>query len=124
MYLQVLGQTGECRTKAAYDDPCHLCHGQGVRSQPRQLLAQVPGLQLVQHDKPEDCCGSAGIYNLLQPEVAEPIGQRKAAALLAPRPDVVVTGNPGCMMQIQSHLRRAGSSIAVMHPVELLLPAE
>jgi glycolate oxidase iron-sulfur subunit len=110
--------------RAAYDDPCHLCHGQGVRAQPRQLLAQVPGLELVAHDKPEDCCGSAGIYNLLQPEVAEPIGQRKAAALLARQPELVVTGNPGCMMQIQSHLRRAGSDITVMHPVELLLPAE
>jgi glycolate oxidase iron-sulfur subunit len=109
--------------RAAYDDPCHLCHGQGVRTEPRRLLAQVPELTLVAHDRPEDCCGSAGIYNLLQPAVAEPIGQRKAAALAAAKVDLVVTGNPGCMMQIQSHLKRAGLSIPVRHPVELLLPA-
>jgi glycolate oxidase iron-sulfur subunit len=108
--------------KAAYDDPCHLCHGQGVRRQPRQLLAQVPGLELVNHEKPEDCCGSAGIYNLLQPEVAEPIGARKVEALLASGAELVVTGNPGCMLQIQSHLLRAGKEIPVRHPIELLLP--
>ena len=108
--------------KVAYDDPCHLCHGQGVRQQPRALLAQVPGLQLVAHEAPEDCCGSAGIYNLLQPETAEAIGQRKAERLLRAGVDAVATGNPGCMMQIRSHLRRAGSAMAVLHPVELLLP--
>lgn len=108
--------------RAAYDDPCHLCHGQGVRKQPRDLLRQVPGLELVTHQKPEDCCGSAGIYNLLQPELAGEIGRRKVESLLAARPDLVVTGNPGCMMQIDSHLRRAGHKLPVVHPVELLLP--
>ncbi|MCC7395879.1 MAG: 4Fe-4S dicluster domain-containing protein [Planctomycetes bacterium] len=108
--------------RAAYDDPCHLCHGQGVRSEPRALLAQVPGLELVSHQGPEDCCGSAGIYNLLQPAVAGAIGERKVAALLRAAPDLVVTGNPGCMMQIDSHLRRCGHSVPVRHPVELLLP--
>jgi glycolate oxidase iron-sulfur subunit len=108
--------------RAAYDDPCHLCHGQGVRTQPRQLLAQVPGLELVAQRAPEDCCGSAGIYNLLQPEVAEAIGRRKAESLIAAGAQLVVTGNPGCMMQIASHLHRAGITIPVLHPVELLLP--
>jgi len=110
--------------RAVYDDPCHLCHGQGVRSQPRQLLGEVPGLQLVPHESPEDCCGSAGIYNLLQPGVAAEIGRRKIDRLLAARPDLVVTGNPGCMMQIDSHLRAAGHDVPVRHPVELLLPPE
>ena len=108
--------------KAAYDDPCHLCHGQGVRAQPRQLLAQVPGLEMVAHGKPEDCCGSAGIYNLLQPDVAEEIGRRKIESLVRAGVDLVVTGNPGCMLQIDSHLRRAGHRIAVRHPIELLVP--
>jgi glycolate oxidase iron-sulfur subunit len=106
----------------AYDDPCHLCHGQGVRHQPRALLQQVPGLTLVAHARPEDCCGSAGIYNLLQPGLAEEIGRRKAESLDAAGADVVATGNPGCMMQIAAHLRRRGSAMRVVHPVELLLP--
>lgn len=110
--------------RAAYDDPCHLCHGQGVRAQPRALLAQVPGLELVPHERPEDCCGSAGIYNLLQPAVAAEIGRQKAERLLAARVDLVVTGNPGCMLQIDSHLRATGHPVPVRHPVELLLPPE
>jgi glycolate oxidase iron-sulfur subunit len=108
--------------RAAYDDPCHLCHGQGVRQQPRSLLAQVPGLELVAHARPEDCCGSAGIYNLLEPTLAAQIGAKKAASLRAANVDLVVTGNPGCMMQIDSHLRRIGHELSVRHPVELLLP--
>ncbi|MBK8099934.1 MAG: (Fe-S)-binding protein [Planctomycetes bacterium] len=110
------------RARAAYDDPCHLCHGQGVRTQPRQLLAQVPGLELVPHDRPEDCCGSAGIYNLLQPALAAEIGNRKVESLAAANVDLVITGNPGCMLQIDSHLRRIGHRATVRHPVELLLP--
>ena len=111
-----------CPERAAYDDPCHLCHGQGVRSQPRQLLAQVPGLELVPHGQPEDCCGSAGIYNLLQPELAAEIGARKAESLARAGVGLVLTGNPGCMLQIDSHLRRSGHEARVRHPIELLLP--
>ncbi len=110
------------RARVAYDDPCHLCHGQGVRSQPRALLQQVPGLELVLHARPEDCCGSAGIYNLLQPELAAEIGRRKVESLLRARADLVVTGNPGCLLQIRGHLTRAGSRISVRHPIELLVP--
>lgn len=112
----------ECRTRAAYDDPCHLCHGQGIRAQPRQLLAQVPGLELVAHARPEDCCGSAGIYNLLQPELAAEIGRRKIESLAQANVDLVLTGNPGCMLQIDAHLRRAGLPMRVAHPIELLAP--
>ncbi len=106
----------------AYDDPCHLCHGQGVRAAPRELLAQVSDLTLVEHEDPETCCGSAGIYNLTHPDLALEIGARKVRSLMAAQPDVVATGNPGCMMQLRAHLRRAGSDIPVLHPVELLLP--
>lgn len=112
----------ECPARVAYDDPCHLCHGQGVRQAPRRLLRQVPGLELVAHEAAEDCCGSAGIYNLLQPALAEDIGRRKAESLRTARPDIVVTGNPGCMLQIDSHLRATGHHIPVRHTVELLLP--
>ncbi len=108
--------------RAAYDDPCHLCHGQGVRAQPRALLAQVPGLELVAHERPEDCCGSAGVYNLLQGDLAAEIGRRKAESLARADVDLVVTGNPGCMLQIAAHLRLAGSKARVVHPVELLTP--
>jgi glycolate oxidase iron-sulfur subunit len=108
--------------KVAYDDPCHLCHGQGIRAEPRELLRQVPGLDLVAHERPEDCCGSAGIYNLLQEELAGEIGRRKADSLAASGAELCVTGNPGCMLQIAGWLRRSGSTMRVVHPVELLLP--
>ncbi|MCB9878850.1 MAG: (Fe-S)-binding protein [Planctomycetes bacterium] len=108
--------------RAVYDDPCHLCHGQGVRSQPRELLRQVPGLQLVEAERAEDCCGSAGIYNLLQPDVAQQIGQRKVDRLQATGAEVVVTANPGCMLQIDSHLRRSGHPAPTLHVIELLRP--
>ncbi|MBL9077021.1 MAG: (Fe-S)-binding protein [Planctomycetes bacterium] len=113
----------ECRARAAYDDPCHLCHGQGVRLQPRALLAQVPGLELVAHARPEECCGSAGIYHLLHGELATAIGRRKAETLVAADVDLVLTGNPGCMIQIDNHLRALGHPRPVRHPVELLVPA-
>ncbi|MFK7740834.1 MAG: (Fe-S)-binding protein [Planctomycetota bacterium] len=112
----------ERRERVVYDDPCHLCHGQGVRSQPRELLQQVPGIELVATSTSEDCCGSAGIYNMLQPELAGEIGQRKVANLVAAAPDLIVTGNPGCMLQIDSHLRRSGHKVPVRHPIELLRP--
>ncbi len=108
--------------KVTYDAPCHLCHGQGVRTQPLDLLRQVPEIQLVDNPGQEDCCGSAGIYNLLHPELAEPIGQNKATGISTGGSDHVATGNPGCMMQIQAHLDGIGSQVKTLHPVELLLP--
>ncbi|MFO1076702.1 MAG: heterodisulfide reductase-related iron-sulfur binding cluster [Planctomycetota bacterium] len=113
----------ELRARAAYDDPCHLCHGQRVRDEPRALLRRVPGLELIAHDRPEDCCGSAGIYNLLQPKLARAIGERKIRALAAAAPDLVVTANPGCMLQIDSLARAAGHRWPVRHLAELLLPS-
>ncbi len=125
-FLEEKGLTAEpgaLPEKVAYDDPCHLCHGQGIRKQPRALLGKVPGLQIVEHSDPESCCGSAGIYNLIHGDLASEIGRGKVEALLASGADVVATGNPGCMLQIQAHLKARGSSVRVMHPVELLLPA-
>lgn len=114
---------GSLVRKIAYDDACHLCHGQGVRTQPRRLLAQVPGLSLAPLQRPEDCCGSAGIYNLLQPALADPILERKIDDLLASGADTVVTGNPGCMLQIAMGLRRRRSRLGVLHTAEVLAAA-
>lgn len=103
--------------KVAYEDPCHLCHAQGIRKQPRDLLRAVPGLELLDQPDADGCCGSAGIYNINHPELAGEIGRRKAEALQDSGAEIVATGNPGCMMQLQAHL---GPDIPVMHPVELL----
>jgi glycolate oxidase iron-sulfur subunit len=106
--------------RAAYHDACHLAHAQGVRSQPRALLRGIPGLELAEPAGWEVCCGSAGIYNLLQPEAAAELGRRKAANLLATGAEAIVAGNPGCTLQIAAHLAAAGRSLPVYHPVELL----
>jgi len=105
---------------AAYHDACHLAHAQGVRSQPRQLLAGIPQLEVREIADPEICCGSAGIYNVLNPEPARELGDRKAAAVLATGAEVLVTANPGCLMQVASSIERNGGSIAMAHTVEVL----
>lgn len=110
--------------KVAYDAPCHLCHGQKVRQQPHEMLRQVPGLELAEHPSSEDCCGSAGIYNLNHPELAASIGRTKVEALATTGAEYVVTGNPGCIMQIRAHLQLTKSPQRVLHPVELLLPGD
>jgi glycolate oxidase iron-sulfur subunit len=105
---------------AAYQDACHLAHAQGVRSQPRQLLRGIPGLQLREIAEPEICCGSAGIWNVLNPEPARELGDRKAAAVTAAGADVLVTANPGCLMQIASAMRRSGGEVDLAHTAEIL----
>jgi glycolate oxidase iron-sulfur subunit len=110
--------------RVVYQDACHLRHAQGVWREPRALLGELPGVELVEIDDPGTCCGSAGTYNLLQPQAARELGDRKAANVLAARPDVVATANPGCSLQLQAALRRAGrGDIPVVHPVELLADA-
>jgi glycolate oxidase iron-sulfur subunit len=105
----------------AYHDACHLSHGQRVRSQPRQLLAQIPSLKVVPVADADTCCGSAGVYNLLQPEAANELGTRKAAALRASGARAIVAGNPGCLLQISAALRRdGGADLPTMHTVELI----
>ena len=105
---------------AAYHDACHLAHAQGVRAQPRQLLAGIPDLEVREIADPEICCGSAGVYNVLQPEPARELGDRKAVAVLATGADLLVTANPGCLMQVASAVARSGGSIAMAHTVEVL----
>jgi glycolate oxidase iron-sulfur subunit len=106
--------------KAAYHDACHLAHAQGVRAQPRELLRSIPGLELVEPAEWELCCGSAGIYNLVQPEPASELGKRKARNLLDTGAEAVVAGNPGCALQITAHTERLGRPLPVLHPMELL----
>jgi glycolate oxidase iron-sulfur subunit len=103
-----------------YHDPCHVVHGQKIKSEPRQLLAQIPGLQLVELTESDWCCGSAGIYNLTQPEMATRLLHRKVSHVLATGAEVVVTANPGCILQIQAGLGAHGANVRVMHLVEVL----
>jgi glycolate oxidase iron-sulfur subunit len=105
---------------AAYHDACHLSHAQGVRSQPRELLSTIPGLELREIAEGDICCGSAGIYNLVNPEPARALGDRKAANVRATGARLLVTANPGCLMQIDSALRRDGARIALAHTIEVL----
>jgi glycolate oxidase iron-sulfur subunit len=108
------------RLRVAYHDACHLAHAQGVRAEPRGLLAAIPGLELVEPAEWEICCGSAGIWNLLNPQPAAELGERKARNLLEASPDAVAAANPGCALQIAAHTRELGSELPVRHPVELL----
>jgi len=103
-----------------YHDPCHVVHGQKIRRQPRELLAQIPGLRVVDLPESDWCCGSAGIYNLTQPEMADRLLHRKVRNVVATKADAVVTANPGCILQIQSGLRAQGCELPVLHLVEIL----
>jgi glycolate oxidase iron-sulfur subunit len=104
----------------AYHDACHLAHAQGVRAQPRALLAGIPGLEIREVPEADICCGSAGVYNLLQPATATELGDRKAAGIDATGAAVVVTANPGCLMQIQAAAQRRGRPLRLLHTAEVL----
>jgi glycolate oxidase iron-sulfur subunit len=106
--------------KVTYHDACHLCHGQQVRVQPRQLLAMIPGLELVTLEESEICCGAAGTYNLTQPEMSERLGRRKLGHIAATGAPVVATANVGCILQIAREARQQGRRLEVVHPVDLL----
>lgn len=110
--------------RVVYHDACHLAHAQRERTAPRRLLAGVPNLTLVEPRDWQICCGSAGIYNLEEPELAARLGRRKAETLLEGEPDVIATGNIGCLTQIESHLRRLGSGVPVRHTMEILASAQ
>jgi len=106
--------------RVVYQDACHLAHGQRVRAQPRALLRAIEGVTVVEIDDPERCCGSAGIYNLTHPEISRELQQDKVRKILDASPDVVVSANPGCMLQIAAGLRAAGSGARVMHLARFL----
>ena len=106
--------------RVAYHDSCHLAHAQRVRSQPRQLLALIPNLELLEIPEAEICCGSAGTYNLEQPAIAADLGRRKVAAILSTGAEAVASGNIGCLAQIQTHLRLQGHVLPTYHTMQLL----
>ncbi len=106
--------------RVAYHDACHLAHAQGIRVPPRELLRAIPGVQLVEIPDGDTCCGGAGTYNLMEPESAAEIGQRKVANVLSTRCDLLASANPGCTLQIQKLLRDRGMRLRAAHPVELL----
>jgi glycolate oxidase iron-sulfur subunit len=109
--------------RVTYHESCHLKHGQGVSSAPRQLLARIPGVELVELAEADWCCGSAGIYNITQPEMSAILLKRKTDHLAATAAEVVATGNPGCAVQIEHGMRKAGLAARVEHPVSLLAAA-
>jgi glycolate oxidase iron-sulfur subunit len=108
------------QARVAYHDACHLAHAQGVRAAPRAMLAAIPGVEVVTAAEADICCGSAGIYNIVQPAPAAALGARKARHLSALEPDVVATGNPGCTVQITAAARAHGLSWRVVHPIEIV----
>jgi glycolate oxidase iron-sulfur subunit len=108
------------RLKAVYHDACHLCHGQQIRNQPRQLLQMIPELELVPLHETEICCGAAGSYNLTEPEMAERLGLRKVKNIVDAGVQAVFAGNVGCLLQIGRYLRRQQSQIWAAHPIDAL----
>ena len=121
--LAELGPQAERRElplRVAYQDACHLGHAQGIRDAPRSVLGSIPGLELAEPAEQAICCGSAGIYNLVQPDAARELGERKAANVLATAADAYASANPGCLVQVSTYLRRSGQRLPALHPVELL----
>ena len=114
---------GRITARVCYDDPCHLVHGQKVDAAPRRLLGSIDGIELVAHEDAARCCGAAGTYNLMQPELSSQILDEKMQSLAAAAPDVVATGNPGCLLQIRAGAEQRGLAMRVVHPVELLAEA-
>ena len=107
--------------RVAYHDACHLRHAQAIYDQPRELLATIPGLEVAEIAEGNLCCGSAGVYNLLHPETADELGDRKVRNLLDTEAEAVVSANPGCLLQLMSGLRRLGhAELPTFHMVELL----
>ncbi|OJF13232.1 glycolate oxidase [Couchioplanes caeruleus subsp. caeruleus] len=123
---QLLVELGPVATRyplpvtVAYHDACHLAHAQGIRAQPRELLAGIPELTVREIADPEICCGSAGVWNVLHPEPAAELGERKARNVLATGARLLVTANPGCLMQVAAAVRRLGGEVATAHTAQVL----
>jgi glycolate oxidase iron-sulfur subunit len=124
---EVLTELGDSRAtrqpigaRVVYHDACHLAHGQGIRTQPRALLQAIPGIELLTPAESDICCGSAGIYNLVQPEPAAQLGARKARNIAALSPDLIATANPGCTLQIAAAARNFGYNWPIFHPIQLI----
>ncbi len=111
---------GPLRARVAYHSPCHLGHAQRVNEAPRQLLRGIPGLELVEIPDGEQCCGSAGIYNLVEPGSADAVGRRKAEAVLSTKAVLLASANPGCSLQIRRMVEEKGADLEAAHPIEIL----
>ena len=111
---------GPVRARVTYDDPCHLCHAQGISRPPRELLKSIPGVEYVELPEASWCCGSAGTYNLTQPAMAETILRAKMEQIRGTGAEIIASCNPGCMMQLEAGLRRYGIPGTVRHLAELL----
>jgi glycolate oxidase iron-sulfur subunit len=108
------------KLRVTYQDPCHLAHGQGIRNQPRDLIRLIPGIQLVEMESPDRCCGSAGIYNLTHPEMSQIILDEKMENIRKTGADAIIAPNPGCMLQIKSGIRKHNLDMEVLHIAELI----
>jgi glycolate oxidase iron-sulfur subunit len=106
--------------RVAIQDSCHLQHAQGIRDAPRQLLSAIPGVELLEIAEAALCCGSAGIYNLVQPRSAEELGERKVENILATGAQAVVSGNPGCLLHMKACMQRMGRGLPAFHTIELI----
>ena len=118
--IEMTPPEGKIKRRVTYDEPCHLVHGQKVQSQPRTVLQSIPGLELIELTESEWCCGSAGIYNITQPEMSREILERKIKHIAETDAEIVATGNPGCILQIQLGIKANELPMKVMHPIELL----
>jgi len=118
--LDLPARLGRLEMRATYQDACHLAHAQGIRTQPRSLLRRIEGLELVEMPQADVCCGSAGTYNVTQPQYADALQASKVGAVLSTGAEAVISANPGCMLQIAAGLRDRGSSVRVLHVVEVL----
>lgn len=110
----------ELNLKVTYQDACHVAHGQSIKQAPRNVLSKIPGLRLIEMNESDHCCGSAGIYNLVQPEMAEKILHRKISNVKQSSADILAVSNPGCLIQIQKGIKENGLNIQTVHPIELL----
>lgn len=118
--IEINREMGKVNYTVAYHDACHLAHGQKIKQQPRQMLKSIPGLKLVDLKEADWCCGSAGVYNITNQEMANQLLERKMNNIAVTGANVIATGNPGCMMQIAMGMRQRGLPMTVKHPVELL----
>ncbi|HWP92168.1 MAG TPA: glycolate oxidase subunit GlcF [Thermodesulfobacteriota bacterium] len=114
------GHLKELKLRVTYQDACHIAHAQRIKAHPRKVIKQIPGIDFIELPESDLCCGSAGIYNLIQPKMSESLLDRKISNLKKTNVDYLVAGNPGCLLQIQMGIRRSGLKVKVAHPVELL----
>jgi glycolate oxidase iron-sulfur subunit len=118
--LGIVPPTGEIARTATYHDACHLGHAQKIKEAPRRLLAQIPGLKLVDLPETDLCCGAAGTYNLTEPEMAGRLSRRKLDNILKTEAELVLTANAGCLLQIGREARERGRNLWIAHPIDLL----